>query len=185
MDALSLVITDGRDIPERYLQAPRIFRDEFKVGIDRITTQGSAYAIDELEENESVVTGNLRRSIFPNPAKEAGGMIVGEYGPHGVDYARIVEEGRGPVHARPGKVLAFRPRMAGPVFKGSPTLRSHHSTSHNAEGGRNPGWVFVKSVGPAAPKPYMRPSLQRVRPQAHKEFDAVITRILNRLRGAT
>lgn len=99
-----------------------------------------------------VRTGHLRRSIVHKPATFAGGTVTGSYGT-ATPYARRVEEGRGPIRAR-GKALRFE--VGGKV-------------------------VFAKSVGPAAPRPFMRPSVMKLRPLVNREYRAALRRAMSRI----
>lgn len=99
-----------------------------------------------------VRTGHLRRSIAHKPAVSAGGTVTGSYGT-ATPYARIVEEGRGAITAR-GKALRFT--IGGQV-------------------------LYRKSVGPAAPRPFMRPSVERLRPLVGREYRAGLQRALARI----
>jgi hypothetical protein len=101
-----------------------------------------------------VRTGQLRRSIAAKPAVWAGGA-TGSYGTT-TPYARYVEEGRGPVVAR-GKALRF-------------TI-----------GGQT---LYRKSVGPAAARPFIRPSVDRLRPLVPREYGAALDRVVARIGGA-
>ena len=69
-------------------------------------------------------------------------------------YASFVENGRGPVFAKPGKVLRFE--INGVIF-------------------------FRKSVGPAAPRPYMAPARDWAEANAPKIVQAHVDRLLARL----
>lgn len=101
-----------------------------------------------------VRTGHLRRSIAAKPAVWAGGA-VGEYGT-ATPYARYVEEGRGPVVAR-GRALRFT--IGGQV-------------------------LFRKRVGPAAARPFIGPSVERLRPIVPREYGAALDRVLAKIGGA-
>lgn len=99
-----------------------------------------------------VRTSHLRRSIAHKPAVFAGGTVSGVYGT-ATPYARYVEFGRGPVVAR-GKALRF------------------------TVGGKT---VFAKRVGPAAARPFMRPSVARLRPLVGREYRAALQRVIARI----
>jgi len=100
-----------------------------------------------------VQTGHLRRSIT-NQVTAHGKSIVARIGTN-VPYARYVEEGRGPIEAGPGRVLRFE--IGGQVF-------------------------YRKRVGPARPKPYMKPALVANRSRIVREFSTVVPkRIVERV----
>lgn len=147
-------------------KAPKIVTEELKFAVDRILAEIVRLAVRNITANNSVVTGNLRRSIAAKPARKAGGTVRGSAGTN-VLYARPVEFGRVAIDVGPGRVLAFRPK--GGAAGGS---------------GRNAGWVFRQRVGPAAPRPFLRPAFQQVKPGAQKELKAAISRIIDRLAKA-
>jgi hypothetical protein len=68
-----------------------------------------------------------------------------------------VEDGRGPIRAR-GKALRF------------------------TAGGKV---LYRKSVGPATPRPFIRPSVEKLRPLVPREFEAAGQRIVARIEAAT
>lgn len=90
--------------------------------------------------------GQLRASVR-SEVKIKGLSVTGRVW-YPTPYAIYVHDGRGPVHAKPGKVLAFKPKKA----KGQ------------RRKGKWNGWVFVKSVGPAKPNPWMYRALKRTVP---------------------
>jgi hypothetical protein len=103
-----------------------------------------------------VRTGHLRRANAATPAVWAGGATA-TYG-NATPYARPVEFGRRGFSARPGGAL-------GPMNIG----------------GRI---VFAKSVGPAAARPFIRPSVARLRPLVPREYRAAMQRVMARIGGA-
>src|SRR5690348_105077 len=103
-----------------------------------------------------VKTGHLRRSIAMKPAVWAGGA-VGTFGT-ATPYGKYVEFGRGPIVARPGHFLRF------------------------TVGGRV---VYRKSVGPAAPRPFIRPAAARLRPLVKLEYQAAMRRVIDRIGAAS
>lgn len=105
------------------------------------------------KELAAVKTGQMRRSIAATPAKFAGGTVTGKYGT-ATPYAKYVEFGRRGFSAPPGKYLRFE------------------------IGGRV---IFTKRVGPAKARPFIRPSLERLRPLVPREYRAALQRALNAL----
>lgn len=83
-----------------------------------------------------VDTGRLRSSIS-HQVKIENGIPVGIVGTN-VKYARWVHDGRGPITAKPGKVLAFKPKGSNAV-------------------------VFARSVGPAKGQPFLTKALEAAR----------------------
>jgi hypothetical protein len=116
--------------------AERIVGTALTRGVDRLTIAAEGFA----KEGVGVRTGHLRRSIAHQPAVFAGGVATGSVGTN-VPYARIHEEGRGPVVAR-GKALRFQ------------------------VGGKT---IYRKRVGPAAGRWYMKKARARVAPMARAE----------------
>jgi hypothetical protein len=149
--SISVDLGDIGDFNRRMQQAPQIIREEMVKGVNNATSAGTRQA----HAYAPVKTGFLRGTIIRQPAAFAGGTVTGSYGTN-TTYARIVEEGRGPVVAKPGKYLRFE--IGGKVF-------------------------FRKRVGPAKGKFYMKRSRQWLEPQLSAEFRAVAQRIVNRLGG--
>ena len=108
-----------------------------------------------LAANGSIVTGGLAGSLTAFPTARSGDTYTIKYGPSEEYPARWVEEGRGPVVARPGSRLRFQIKGAGP-------------------------YLFRQRVGPARPRPFIRPSVARVRPIVSKLFGDALN---NALRG--
>jgi hypothetical protein len=115
--------------------------------------EGVTVARGILASNGSVVTGDLSGSITAFPTTRAGDTYTIKYGPNEEYPGTWVEQGRGPVSARPGGKLRFQIKGAGP-------------------------YIFRKSVGPAAPRPFMKPSAARVGPRVIKLFGDVMSRVL-------
>lgn len=137
---------------EKLAASPEIVREELIFATDRITTEGVNYAKNQIIANGSVVTSTLLRSIASTPATFAGGGVSGSFGT-AVPYAKYVEFGRGPVVAR-GRALRF------------------------TVGGKT---VYAKRVGPAAPRPFMKPTVAKLRPLVNAEYGAAMQRIGARL----
>lgn len=131
----------------RYAGARPIVEAETRNAMNRATVivQGTARQLVPVD------TGRLRASIATE-IRGTGGGVVGVVGSN-VKYARIVEEGRGPVVAK-GRALRFE--IGGQI-------------------------IFRKSVGPAKGKPYLRPALQRNRARIGREFDTALKRIMARI----
>ena len=143
---------------KRMQGADDVVRDEMVKATNRITLKGEAFAKQRVRNNGSVVTGTLVRSIAATPARWAGGEATGMFGT-AVPYASIVEDGRGPITARPGKVLRFKP-------KGSSKF------------------IFRKRVGPARAKPFIEPTRRWIVAVAEREYTVAARRIVQRLEGA-
>lgn len=79
-------------------------------------------------------TGRLRASINRKRVKSGEGPSVEVKAE--ANHALVVHEGRGPVQVKNANWLAIRKQCT-----------------------RGPGRVFAKSVGPAAPRPYLRDAL--------------------------
>lgn len=145
---------DAFQFGRRMATAPQVIGEELRRSTDRITLQGEAYTKAETP----VRTGHLRRSITMKPATFAGGVVSGSWGT-ATPYGPMVEEGRGPVVASPGKVLRFIP-------KGSTTP------------------VYRKRVGPARGHFMFRNAARRIRPVVGREYRAAMQRVIARMEGA-
>ena len=107
-----------------------------------------------LASNGSIVTGGLAGSIQARPTTRSGDTFTASYGPTEEYPARWVEEGRGPVAAAPGHKLRFQIKGAGP-------------------------YLYRQRVGPARARPFMRPSVRRLRPIATKLFGDKVLQAVN------
>jgi hypothetical protein len=145
MSTLDFDASDFARFGSRMNGAERVVGNALTRGVDRITIQGEAFA----KEGVGVRTGHLRRSIAHTPATFGGGTARGSYGTS-TTYARIHEEGRGPIVAR-GKALRF------------------------TVGGRT---IYRKRVGPAAGRWYMRKSRARLGPIMAREADRMGAEII-------
>lgn len=115
--------------------------------------EGANVAKSILAANGSIATGALYRDIHGRPGQVTGRRVTVEYGPSDDEPAKWVEKGRGPVHARPGGKLKFQIKSRGP-------------------------YLYRTSVGPAPARPFMKPSIRRMRPIARKRFrDAALRAI--------
>lgn len=132
----------------RYAGAAPIVKEEMTTAMNRsvLMVEGSAKRI------VPVKTGNLRRSLT-HEVRATGGGVIGVVGTN-VKYARIVEEGRGPVVARAGGMLRFE--IGGQV-------------------------IFRNRVGPAKGKPYLKPGLRANQARIEREFDGAIIRVVRRI----
>jgi hypothetical protein len=135
----------------RMQQAPQIVKEEMIRGVNEMAMAGQAQAMKLV----GVKTGHLRRSITTTKATFAGGTVTASYGTN-VPYARFHEEGRGPIVARPGRVLRFT--INGKV-------------------------LFRKRVGPAKGRRFFKGSLDWLRPQVARHARVMKQRIVNRLGG--
>ena len=119
-----------------------------------IAKHGAASARSFIVANNSIVSGHLLSSIRALPASLAGNTLTMEWGAAEDKPAIWVEYGRGPVTARRGGVLRF-----------------------TTKDGR---YVVTKSVGPAKPRPFLKPSSQATRPVARKLLAEAIMRAIRR-----
>ena len=134
--SLQIDASDFDRFGNRMAGAERIVGNALTRGVDRVTIAAEGFA----KEGVGVRTGHLRRSIAHRPAVFAGGVATGSVGTN-VPYARIHEEGRGPVVAR-GRALRFQ------------------------VGGKT---IYRKRVGPAAGRWYMKKARARVAPLMARE----------------
>lgn len=147
---------DARAFAARLAQAPQIVEDEMLKAVNRSMSQGIDMAQAKITENDSVVTGDMRRSTaVQQSATFSGGVASGAFGPS-VPYAALVERGRGPVVAREGKTLRFIPKGSGQA-------------------------VYRKRVRPAKAKPFMGPTADKLRPIVRNEFRGAVKRMVVRV----
>lgn len=118
----------------------------------RSTDRLTLQGVGFANQSTPVRTGHLRRNNVASRAVWAGGAR-GTYG-NATPYARPVEFGRRGFSAGPGKMLRFT--IGGKV-------------------------LYRKSVGPAAARPFMRPSVARLRPLVPREYRAAMRRVGTRL----
>jgi Bacteriophage HK97-gp10, putative tail-component len=131
--------------------AEPIIRQEMVAGMQRValTVEGSA------KRFAPVQTGHLRRSITHN-VTALGANIIARIGTN-VPYAIYVEEGRGPIVARPGRWLRFT--IGGVV-------------------------IYTKRVGPAKGQHFMKRAIAVNRAAVVREFGTnVPQRITRRVLG--
>lgn len=150
---------DTREIQrwgDKLLASEKIVSGELRAGVDRTTAKGDEFT---KEGTPLGPTKTLRRSTMVAPATYYGGVAKGSWF-NLTPYAPIVESGRGPIVASPGKVLRFKP-------KGSDTF------------------IYRKRVGPAKGHFMFRKAYQRIKPIYRREMDGAITRIVTRLGGAS
>lgn len=140
-------------LAERVGRADEALEAAFIKAGNQAAQEGVKIARQILSSNGSVVTRGLYNSIQAMPTVVSGNTITTAYGPTSEYPANWVEHGRGPVVARPGHKLRFQIKGAGP-------------------------YLYRQRVGPAAPRPFMRPSVSRLRPIATKLFgDATLRAI--------
>lgn len=150
MSSINFDVSQFYDFAEQMGAADDKIRAEMLRAGNEAGQKGAQIAQSILASNGSIVTRGLYNSIQGFPAQASGDTVTVRYGPNENYPATWVEKGRGPVHARPGGMLRFRIKGVGP-------------------------YIFTKSVGPARPRPFMAPSVARLRPIATKLFgDAVL-----------
>ncbi len=148
-------------------QAPEIVKEEMLTATNRSLMQGIAMAQAQITQNDSVVTGDMRRSVaIQESASFAGGVASGAFGPS-VDYAYLVEKGRGAVIAKEGGALVFTPHEK----YGIPVKKK----------GKFAGLAVFKSVKAAKPKPFMDPTAEKLRPIVRDEFHGAVKRMIVRV----
>jgi hypothetical protein len=139
------ITTTGLDqLARRFTGAEAIIGRELVTMVDRLTIAGST----EAKGRVGVKTGTLRRSLTHEPARRAGGTVVGAFGSN-VPYAKVHNDGRGPVVAR-GRALRFT--IGGAV-------------------------LFRKRVGPARGRKYMEAGAAVIRRRMPGEVAAAARRI--------
>lgn len=119
-----------------------------------VAKAGAQSARGFIVANNSIVSGGLLSSIRALPARLGGNTLTMEWGATEDKPAKWVEYGRGPVTARPGGKLAF-----------------------TTKDGR---YVITKSVGPAAPRPFLKPSAIATRPIAQRLLAEAIMKAIRR-----
>lgn len=150
---MNIDMSDFLAYAERMGRAAGSLNGELQQAVNQVADEGAKIAQAILAENGSVVTGDLRDSISGRPG--GGGPISANYGPTD-DAGPRVEFGRGPVRARSGGSLKFQIKGRGP-------------------------YLYRKSVGPAAPRPFMRPSVARLRPIANKILGSAVISAVNKV----
>jgi hypothetical protein len=139
------ITTTGLDqLARRFTGAEAIIGRELVTMVDRLTIP----AATEAKRHWGVRTGTGRRAMTHEPARRAGGTVVGAFG-NNVPYARIHNDGRGPVVAR-GRALRFT--IGGQV-------------------------LFRKRVGPARGRKYMEAGAAVIRRRMPGEVAAAARRI--------
>lgn len=139
---------------ERFDGAERRLDTAFIDAGNQAAKEGANIARSILASNGSIVTRGLYNSIQPRPVTRSGDVFTFAYGPTEEFPGRWVEKGRKPVVASPGSTLRFRIKGAGP-------------------------YLYKRSVRAAAPRPFMRPSISRLRPIATKLFGQKVLETLN------
>jgi hypothetical protein len=139
------ITTAGLDqLAAKFKGAEEIIGRELVTMVDRLTIAGST----ESKRRVGVRTGTLRRSLTHEPARRAGGTVVGAFGTN-VPYAKWHNDGRDAIEAK-GKALRFT--IGGVVY-------------------------FRKRVGPAAGKKYMEAGAAVIRQRMPAEAAAAARRI--------
>lgn len=132
----------------RYADGGRVVAEELRRGMTTIV-----FGVERLAKALSPVrTGHLRRSLVSRVVAMTG-QVVGRVGTN-VPYARIVHEGRGPVHAKRARYLRFV--IDGVVY-------------------------FRKSVGPAKANPFLRKAFDESRSTIDAALRATRRRVAARL----
>lgn len=150
-------LSEFLDFAESMGVAADALDDELGATAFKVAQEGARIAQGILASNGSVVTGDLYDSIQAQGGGMSGGVASASYGPTDDEPARWVEFGRGPVYARPGGALKFQIKGRGP-------------------------YLYRKSVGPAPARPFMRPSVARLRPLATKMFGEAVMRAISKAR---
>lgn len=188
MDSYQTRFDDAQAFAKVMAQAPAILQEEMIKSADKITDQGVRWSREKMEDNGSVRTRDTWRSIASDNATFAGGQVIGTFGTAAIS-AIALEKGRkgfGPVRK---KALAFQPRYAGPVQGRRMNIRK--KAVYNVDGsfavdqkrgrGNYTGLVVVKRVGPAEPRPFMKPTAVKLKPYVPKEFKAAVQRTIARI----
>lgn len=144
-------VTQLLDYAEQMGASVTKVRAEFKTIGDQVAQMGVQIARSILEANGSVVTGGLWRDITAHGTTVAGDTVTIRYGAGSKYPATWVEEGRGPVYARPGGKLRFQIKNSGP-------------------------YIITRSVGPAPARPFLAPSARQLRPIAVRMLGDAILR---------
>jgi hypothetical protein len=143
MTGITIDVSEFLDFAEQMGAADDKVKAALLQGGNAVTREGAQIAKSILASNDSVVTGGLYNDITGRPAQWAGDTLVMEYGPNKEYPGSWVEHGRKAVSSRSGGYLVFRIKGVGPL-------------------------IYTKRVGPARPRPFMRPSVARLRPIATK-----------------
>jgi hypothetical protein len=144
MTDIRIDVTGINELAAKFKGADDIISRELVTMVDRLTIPGST----EAKRRVGWKTGHLRRSLTHEPARRAGGTVVGAFGAN-VPYAKIHNDGRGPVVAR-GRALRFT--IGGTVF-------------------------YRKRVKKAAGRKYMEAGAQVIRQRMPGEVAAAARRI--------
>jgi hypothetical protein len=121
---------------------------------DQIALQGANSAKQILAANGSWVTGALGRSIQPLPTTGGGSSIIISYGPSSEYPAKWVEKGRRAIDLTgTNRVMSFRVKGKGRV-------------------------ILTQKVAAAPARPFMRPSVERIRPTATRILGNAVMRVI-------
>lgn len=158
---------DAHHFAARLAEAPEIVEDEMLTATNRSLNTGISMAKEKIEDNESIATGDMHRSVgIQEAATFSAGMASGAFGPS-VDYAKLVEDGRGEVVAKEGGALVFTPH---PKY-GIPVKAK----------GKFTGMAVFKRVKAAEAKPFMEPTARRLGPKVREEFSGAVKRMIGRV----
>lgn len=144
---------DPYDLADQLERLAEVLVEELDAAARDIGLKIEAEAKRNLTQNGSVDTGTLRGSIASDTAR-TGPYEVTVYAGSNIEYAAIVEMGRGPIEAKGDGYLRFE--VDGEV-------------------------LYRKRVGPAAPKPYLRPAVEAARPYIRERVDEAIENTIDRV----
>lgn len=127
---------------------------ELQKAVDQAADMGAIFARANLAANGSIVTRGLYESVEGRPG---GGTaaISAEYGPDEDYPGRWVEYGRKPLFAPPGSKMKFQIKGAGP-------------------------YLYRQSVKAAKPRPFMGPTVARLRPIANQLIQRAVQAALSK-----
>lgn len=118
-----------------------------EIGIENLAEKNQSLQEDFITSNGSIVSGNLVSSILIDEYSSTE-YYIGTF----VDYAKFVEEGRGPVYPVSKKALYFQ------------------------IGGTD---VFAKSVRPAKARPFVEPAFRQTENIAIETIEEAINNVIN------
>lgn len=121
---------------------------------ERAGRQSGFAVMGRAQQLAPVDTGNMKNQIGPPEVSRIGAsgvqvrVAASAQSEDGYPYPYVIEHGRGPIEAAPGKFLRFE--IGGEV-------------------------IFAKRVGPAAAQPFMAPALQQMRPNIVRFFQTAMS----------
>lgn len=145
MIAMTVDATDITNFAAKAAQGGAILGKKF----EKAGRQSGFAVMGRAQQLAPVDTGNMKNQIGPPEVGRIGAagvqvrIAASAQSEDGYPYPYVIEHGRGPIEAAPGKVLAFE--IDGQM-------------------------VFRKRVGPAAAQPFMGPALQQMRPKIVQFF---------------